>query len=465
MINKNIYKGLGGLDAELIEKAAPTEKLRKKKNNAWIKWASLVACICLIISSIIIVPMLQENTPSDFVPNGTESDSSDLIDDVESTLPDVPKWDNAKYSAAKIASLFGGQNIDSVATNAYTTIYTPSSEYLHIDDMINDEYVNIYRYEDANNELSKAELDSFVGDILPKVSKSIGISVPQYNIKEYNYGKGVEMFYTDIDKEPYFISFSQYNESNVFSLRKRLDGKIIIDGEAIQIDQRLTDEEILNSIQLIKNKLFEICGVSFSDAKILRSFNSYSKYGADFITIYFYDEGAHYLNSLRGTPISDYISISFDNHMNYSDDIVSDSILTVTNVQYRQSRIDVNETYALVGMAKKISVSEAEALLYNGYVFGGHVCKLCMEAQDKVSFEGYDFVDVEYKFGYDTPTEGIPFYAFYKNIGQSENGNTIYAKTYVPAVQVSGYEEYFESQVDEHEDNRHFVVEIESTAC
>lgn len=465
MINKNIYKGLGGLDPELIEKAAPTEKLRKKKNNAWIKWVSLVACICLIISSIIIVPMLQENTPPDFVLNGTDF-SSDLIDDEEeNNLPDVPKWDNAKYSAAKIASLFGrqNQNIESVATNAYTKIYTPSSEYLHIDDMINDEYVNIYRYEDANNELNKEEFNSFIGDILPRVSKSLGFSTPQYSIKERNYVEGNEIIYTDINKGFYFISFSQSDARNRFSLSKREDRKIIIDGETIQIDQRLTDEKILESIRSIKNKLFEICGVSFSDAKILRTFDSNSEYGAEFITIYFYDESAHYLNSLRGTPISDYISISFDNFKNYSDDIVSDSILMVANIEYNNSRFDVNEVYELVGMAKKISVSEAEALLYKGYVFGGHACKLCMEAQDKVSFDRYDFVDVEYKFGYDSPTEGIPFYAFYKNIGQSENGNTIYAKTYVPAVQVSGYAEYFESQVDEHEANRHFVVEIEST--
>ena len=61
---------------------------------------------------------------------------------------------------------------------------------------------------------------------------------------------------------------------------------------------------------------------------------------------------------------------------------------------------------------------------------------------------------MEYMFGYDNKTgrstEGIPFYAFYKNIGKSENGNTTYAKTYVPAVQVSRYEEYFESQKDNH---------------
>ena len=44
----------------------------------------------------------------------------------------------------------------------------------------------------------------------------------------------------------------------------------------------------------------------------------------------------------------------------------------------------------------------------------------------------------------------IPFYAFYKNIGRSENGNLIYAKTYVPAIEVSGYKEYFESQEANH---------------
>jgi len=48
---------------------------------------------------------------------------------------------------------------------------------------------------------------------------------------------------------------------------------------------------------------------------------------------------------------------------------------------------------------------------------------------------------------------GIPFYAFYKQIGTAENGNLIYAKTYVPAIKVRGYEEYFESQIQNHTAN------------
>lgn len=51
MTNKNIYRSLGGLDPELIAKAAPAEKVQKKKKNAWVKWASMVACLALIVSA------------------------------------------------------------------------------------------------------------------------------------------------------------------------------------------------------------------------------------------------------------------------------------------------------------------------------------------------------------------------------------------------------------------------------
>ena len=43
------------------------------------------------------------------------------------------------------------------------------------------------------------------------------------------------------------------------------------------------------------------------------------------------------------------------------------------------------------------------------------------------------------------------FYAFYKKNGTSENGNEIYAKTYVAAIEVSGYKSYFKKQKDNHQ--------------
>ena len=57
MTNKNIYMNLGGLDPELIMKAAPAEKVQKKKSRTWIKWMSMAACLCLIITaSTVILP-------------------------------------------------------------------------------------------------------------------------------------------------------------------------------------------------------------------------------------------------------------------------------------------------------------------------------------------------------------------------------------------------------------------------
>ena len=61
MTSKNIYMSLGGLDPELIMKAAPAEKAQKKKRNNWVKWGSLAACLCLIIGAITIITHFGDN--------------------------------------------------------------------------------------------------------------------------------------------------------------------------------------------------------------------------------------------------------------------------------------------------------------------------------------------------------------------------------------------------------------------
>jgi hypothetical protein len=145
---------------------------------------------------------------------------------------------------------------------------------------------------------------------------------------------------------------------------------------------------------------------------------------------------------------SDFIRISFDNIQNHPSEEVSDSIINDVSISYVQHRIDVSEEYQSIAREKRISLKEAEALLYNGYTFGGHTCDICMAQQDHISFKGYDLVGFEYLFD-EKQNLGIPFYTFYKEIEQLKNVKT-YAKTYVPAIPVSGYEEYFESQLKNH---------------
>ena len=60
MTSKNIYRSLGGLDPELVMKAAPDNKVRKK-NNIWVKWTALAACFALIIGTLIVLPMFRED--------------------------------------------------------------------------------------------------------------------------------------------------------------------------------------------------------------------------------------------------------------------------------------------------------------------------------------------------------------------------------------------------------------------
>ena len=440
MKNKEWNEGLNHIDPDLVEKyVEQKDRLRqknKKSKAVWLRFGAIAACFVLILSAVIVVPILQK-----------------------ANLPDVPTWDTAQYSAEDIAKLFDSMKLDGVATNAYTKIYVPDSKYLYIGNMTDDEYLKLYQHTQTDKELNEVELKAFIDAFLPKLAESLDAPIPQYSIKENNYSTGNNKLSASVDIGSYYLSASQNSQRNSLGLSK-LEGnrQIVIDGETIQIDQRLSDEEILDSILSIKNKLFGIFGISFSNAKVVRNFGSYTKHGVERVDIYFYDENAHELNSSQPRPVTDYIYISFDNFSNYSGDIVSDSILTVSSVYYFKNRSDIGDAqYDVVANAKRISISEAEALLYNGYVFGGHSCPLCMRAQDKIDFEGYDFVDIEYVFEYSnknkTPSIGIPFYAFYKNIGTSENGNTIYAKTYVPAIEVSGYKEYFESQKDNHRSN------------
>ena len=473
MKENEFLDGVSNVDPDVVERFVSMDnKLQKKAKNKgiFLRFGAIAACLALIVGAVIVVPMLRKDEPVDVIPpvitmgddetGGVNSPDLTTGNDETGvvTPPVAPTWDNAHYSADQIADLFDSHKIDAVTTNAYQKVYVPNSEYLYIDDMTNGDYLDIYQYLDIIQPLSKTELQLFADPILPRLAAAVNASVPQYNVEKTNYSFGRNSLYARTDIGSYNISLSQNDLVNSIGLGNlNRGGTLKLDRETIRIDQRLSNEEIISSLQSIKNKLFEIFGVSFPDAKVVRYFGAYSKNGAEFIYIYFYDESAHSLNSSDTKPLSDYICISFDNFSNYAGDIVSSDILDQSSVRYAKYRSDANDLYSLAAKAKKIPLSDAEALLYNGYVFGGHSCPLCMSAQDKISFSDYDFVGYEYVFGMDyetdVPTLGIPFYVFYKKIGTAENGNTVYAKTYVPAIEVSGYKEYFESQKDNHRSN------------
>ncbi len=96
MTDMNIYRAIGGLDPDLIEKAAPGERAQKKKTNTWLKWVSLAACLSVFAAAIIplIIQINDHNVePEGFSVHfvGEEVESAYFVVELTSTYPEEMK--------------------------------------------------------------------------------------------------------------------------------------------------------------------------------------------------------------------------------------------------------------------------------------------------------------------------------------------------------------------------------------
>jgi len=470
MSKEDFIEAMGYVDDRILERYAKEEDglNAKRPGKMWIRWVAAAACLAVIfVLTAILLPQLPVlpipdtggnlHVPTTMLTTNALPTMSPTLPAIPTTslpIPNPPEYFGALFTAQEIADLF--PKMLATATNAYEVVCVSDAQYLGIRSHLDWDTLPIFQYQPPNCELDEAELQSFVNRFLPDLSISLGEHLQNYTIQQSIHG--YNQYHAYVDSKLYDLTFYQNAAYNSVSLRalRTSDASLLLrlDGKTVKIDQKQTDQEILESLKDIRDELFHIFEVNFSNAKVSRQFDETSNHGAMNISVYYFNETDHPLNTLDQTnhsPYSDYIVVTFSNHRGYGDDLVSSSILIRAEIMYRTKR---TETYQESARVKKIPLKEAEALLYNGYVFGGHSCPLCMAAQDKVDFEGYDYVGLEYVFGVDnatgTPTTGIPFYAFYKQIGIAKNGNLIFAKTYVPAIEVSGYTEYFESQKEEH---------------
>lgn len=424
MKENEFLDGVSNIDPDIVERFVSMDNRLKRntsKRSIWVRVGALAACFALIAGVVLSV-----------------------ISNI------VPTWNTAHYSVSDIAKLSSGYKAYG-STNAYKTIYVPDEQYLYIHEIPNSKYLPVYKYSSTGKALSKKELKNFANGFLSRLSKSLNTDIPDYKIKPWLDSKEL---YADADMGEYSINLSQDKTRNAFWFSNYYGDdnncEIVLDGETVQIDQRLSDEEILASLETVKNKLFDIFGVSFKDAKIIRDFGGNSSHGAEWVYICFYNEDAHPINEYVEQPVSDCIQIRFDNYKNSSNDIVSDSILTDACIYYFKNRVAASRTYDHIANAKRISLKKAEELLYKGFVFGGNTCPICTASQERISFEDYDFVGIEYLSNTSYSSDVLPFYAFYKKNKTNSSGTIVYAKTYVPAIQVSGYEAYFKSHYKNH---------------
>lgn len=428
-----LQDAFGMIDDELITEArTPARTLSMKKR--WRRIAMAAACLVLVVSMIPVSVLIGKRM------NKTG----------EPFKAPLPSYEDSPYSAAQIEGMFGMYKTDGVATNAYTTFYLPNAEALKVSPLPNEDFLPIYQVRSVPKTMSRNEFETFLDQTLPRVEEVFGWNFSDYTIEErtidyYNETR----LEAKIKSEEYWIRTSQtetMSRMNI-SLPSHIYGMSLY-GQKIQVDQTQSDEEIIESLTEIKERLCTVFGVSFQNVKINRYYSYNSEYGVSGLRVYFYNESAHPLQSDGGTVVSDYIELYFDNFSNYSGDVVSDTVLENVDITYVKYRTSAAMRYPAVATAKKVSLEQAEEWLSKGYVFGGHSCDLCMAAQDKVDFSDYDFVELNYVYFEEAV---LPFYTFYKQLSPAtETRHAEYGKTYVPAFEVTGMEEYFAAQQQNH---------------
>ena len=221
-----------------------------------------------------------------------------------------------------------------------------------------------------------------------------------------------------------------------------------INGNIVSLSESDTDEQIKDILRPAIDYICGTLGKKYDSIKISRRY-SYDQLHE--ITIYLYnlEETTFPSNFPNYASRLNSVKLIFHADLSGNWDGEADKVYLL-NIDFYEMVGDPSELCYVKSKARMLSLEEAEELLEKGYVFGGHSCPLCMAEQPEVDFSEYTCVNLEYVSG-----GGIivPFYAFYKYIGETEHGIGTYAKTYVPAVEVSGLENYFNLQTNKHSNN------------
>lgn len=482
MNDNNLFQNaFDAIDDELIADAKnPNIRIAARRKKIMI--SSIAACIAAVLVAIPSIKILGDLNDDKF----TESNDTEIITEIingesstEQTQSEPTKNEqhknepqstssntdnslgisNAAGSSAHISAgtdsdkttitiddlyFFNSNAPDSNgSTISYERVFSPNEKYLYINPIPNDKYITIYKgyYE---KQISQQEALSLVDEFFPKIAKLLNIDTPEYIVHSYSSHINIEDKFANNDY--YGISIGVTNALNRNTVNfSNFKNPLTLGNETFYIQKNQSDTEIINSLSNLKIKLFDLFKVSFNDVKLVRHFDNVY----DDCIVYLYNAEKHPLNKLQGDgPHTDYISIAFNDYENESNDLYYAS-----NIWYWSFRTENGSYSKPIAQKNLLPLKKAEEYLSKGYVLAYRGCPACQDEQSPVDFTNYDYVSFEYKGGINIGDLTLPYYAFYKNIGTAENGNMIFAKTYVPAIEVEGYEEYFINKHNNHNTN------------
>ncbi len=457
-MSKKILYAMTNIDDDLIIAAA------KKPHNwrrPWLSAIATAACLCIVFTSLIAaIPLdaspIYDDTLYDVsttaavaIPN--EGASSSAVSSIIGSKPSygfdagVKVSDKAVYSAYEIAELFPSMSFSSCYPSSnMAEVYTTDIESLNLRPIPTDPYANVCDVS-GNAALDKAELNNFMVSNSATVSAALNVAEPNYKISYNSYGQEYSVLSEPSDD--YIIAATQnsmYNTLFVGSLNSygaANGGKIMLDGNPISVRRDADDGAVISSLQKVRERLCDILQVNLKDSLVTRTYTNADSDALQSMTVYFYNAELG-KNLYTGMPNSDYITLTFNN-----DGGSGGEALDQASISFYQYRVPIATRCEILRRQSLISLEQAEQQLKSGLVYGCHVCPLCIAENNGRLFNSYDAVAFEYVT---SKSMSVPFYVFYKKTDVAENGIATFAKAYVPAIELTDMNEYFESRVNLH---------------
>ena len=429
-------EGLDHLDPELVEEYVEQKDFlskKKRRRDLWIRIGALAACLAVIVCALF-APQ-KPTTPGiePYIPNGEPW--SPIID------PSVRK---ITVTADMLDTVMAAHRTYG-PTNQYSKVYSNSLQYLDILPLPIAEYLPIYSTKTIAP--SESELQNFIDKYLDAATELFGINKKNYKIETKGSYNGLKYYSANLkdgDKSVNFVANN--NHLRLYCYHSITPNKPMnINGDIVSLSESDTDEQIKDILRPAIDYICGILGKKYDSIKISRRY-SYDQLHEITICLYNLEETTFPSNFPNYASRLNSVKLIFHADLRGNWDGEADKVYLL-DIDFSEMVGEPSELCYVKSKARMLSLEEAEELLEKGYVFGGHSCPLCMAEQPEVDFSEYTCANLEYVSG-----GGIivPFYAFYKYIGETDYGIGTYAKTYVPAVEVSGLENYFRMQESKH---------------
>ena len=437
-------EGMNRLDSGLVEEyVVEKDRLSKKgkRKTMWLRVCAAAACL-VTAAAVALIPMLRkgETNTGENVPIGEMSTPATEVN--TQSGEQEPNEENAFLNAQTVERLLKDHS-SRAPTNQYMEIYAPSLDRISITPLPDTETLPVYSFGDSDPSMD--DFKAFIDKYADSATSFFGTGSSEYEIKEHEYYKGGTEYSAYIG-ESIYNDIGFYAHENEFFFAYHSSKGVNINGGTVSVSESDTDDEIMEKLKDTIDVICSTFGFEYTDFRIERTYDEYLPIYLDIhLALYTPEEPEMPINtygSIWTRPVrSRYISLGFDAGKG------EEAILS--GIWLHECAEGSEDYYTVEAEEKVLDLAEAEELLRKGYVFGGYGCPLCMAEQPEVDFTDYDLVEIEYVSGI-TEKISIPFYAFYKYIGDTKSGLGTYAKTYVPAVEVEGINEYFEKKIENH---------------